>query len=174
MHVLVPNTFDACLYQDVAIHRKYRPSKACCEVSLYYDFNWVRAPKAATPFRKTGAVPTPLAISGDVVVLDFQVPVGYDGVIAGIFNTYTGPGFLEGNGDIQWRLLINKVYAIHLGLVLVTLGSQAASYPVFGGIEVQSGTRIQYIVNVPNLSGGILPINSRIVCGLEGLFYARQ
>lgn len=174
MHVLVPNAYDACLHQDLSLYRRYRPRKACCEVSLYYDLTWVRAPKSAQPFRKTNAIPTPLAASGDVVVLDFQVPQGYDGLIAGLFNVYTGPGFLEGNGDIQWRLLINKVYAIHLGLVLVTLGSQAQSYPVLGGIEVQSGTHIQYIVNVPNLSGGILPLNSQIVCGLEGLFYARQ
>jgi len=174
MHVLVPNLFDHCLQNELDLHRKYRPQKACCDVSLYYDITWVRAPKSAIPFRKTGTVPTPLAAAGDVTVLDFQVPVGYDGIIAGLFGVYTGPGFLEGNGDIVWRLIVNRVYAIHLGQVLVTLGSQQVPYPALGGIPIQSGNRIRYVVNVPNLSGGILPLASEIVCGLEGLFYARQ
>jgi hypothetical protein len=117
-------------------------------------------------------VQAPLAI-GDVEVLNFEVPPGYDGLIAGLFNVYTGPGFQDGNGDIEWRLLINRTYAVHLGRIMVSLGGQDQPYPVDGGIFIQSGTRIRYIVNVPNLSGGILPLASQIVCGLEGLFYAR-
>jgi hypothetical protein len=120
------------------------------------------------------AIPTPLAASGDVQVLEFQVPTGYDGLISGLFHLYTGPGFMEGGGDLEWRILVNKTYALHLGQVLMSLGSRKGTYRIDGGIPVQSGQRIQYIVNAPNLSGGILPINSQIVCGLEGLFYARQ
>jgi hypothetical protein len=173
VHVLVPNKFDQCLSRELCAHLLYRPSKACCEPILYRDINLVRAPQDYIPFRKTSAIPTPLAVSGDVEVLNFQVPHGYDGVIAGLFNVYTGPGFQDGNGDIEWRVIINRVYATHLGRVLVTLGSRQSSYPVDGGIEVKSGNYIRYIVNVPNLSGGILPLNSQIVCGLEGLFYVR-
>jgi hypothetical protein len=172
--VLIPNHWDGCLAQDILIHMRAGPQRACCYPLILDDYTFVRAPKNSIPFRKVSAIPTPLAISGDVVVLDFQVPTGYDGLIAGLFHVYTGPGFQEGNGDIEWRLLVNKTYAVHLGRVLVTLGSRAQSYPVEGGIQIQSGQRIQYIVNVPNLSGGILPLASQIVCGLEGLFYARQ
>lgn len=174
MVVLVPNHWDLCLDQEVMAQRCYRPHQECCEPILYRDINWLRAPQDYIPFRKTAAIPTPLAISGDVEVLNFQVPNGYDGLIAGLFHLYTGPGFREGNGDIEWRLVINRTYAIHLGAVLVTLGSRQECYPLEGGIQIQSGQRIRYIVNVPNLSGGILPLVSQIVCGLEGLFYARQ
>ena len=174
MHVLIPNHFDQCLDRDYQLQQLIRPRKVCCSPLPYQDINWVRAPGNSIPFRKLGGIPTPLAAAGDVEVLSFQVPAGYDGLIAGLFNVYTGPGFLDGGGDIEWRLLINKVYAVHLGRVLVTLGSRQGPFPVEGGIQVQSGNRVQYIVSVPNLSGGILPLNSQIVCGLEGLFYARQ
>ena len=173
MVVLVPNQFDRCLEEEFQLHLRHRPRRACCQLMLWQNINWVRAPDRFTPFRKTASIPTPLP-GADNLVLSFLVPHGYDGVIAGLFHRYTGPGFQEGNGDIEWRLLINRTYAIHLGNVLVSLGSQQRPYPVDGGIFVQSGNLIQYLVNVPNLSGGILPINSQIVCGLEGLFYARS
>ena len=174
MHILVPNRFDGCLASDVKLHEIAGPKRACCLDTVYSDIVNVRAPANSIPFRKVNAIPTPLAASGDVIGLDFQVPQGYDGLVSGCFNVYTGPGFAEGGGDIEWRILVNKVYAVQLGRILVTLGSRAQSYPVDGGIQLQSGQRIQYIVNVPNLSGGILPLASQIVCGLEGLFYARQ
>ncbi len=173
MTVLVPNHWDRCLLEEVYHEKAVAPHKECCEPILWQDIAWIRAPKDYVPFRKVSAIPTPLAISGDVEVLNFQVPHGYDGLIAGLFHLYTGPGFREGGGDIEWRLRINQTYAIHLGQVLVTLGSQAQSYLLDGGIQIQSGQRIQYIVSAPNLSGGILPLASQIVCGLEGLFYAR-
>jgi hypothetical protein len=172
-HVLVPNHWDKCLADGVRRELAISPHKECCEATLWQDIAWIRAPKDYTPFRKVGAIPTPLAISGDVEVFNFQVPPGYDGLIAGLFHLYTGPGFREGGGDIEWRLRVNQTYAIHLGQVLVTLGSRAQSYLLDGGIQIQSGQRIRYIVSAPNLSGGILPLASQIVCGLEGLFYAR-
>jgi hypothetical protein len=154
--------------------RRAGPRRQCYAPLVFHDLGIIRAPRNFIPFRKVAAIPTPLAASGDVEVLNFRVPTGYDGVIAGLFHLYTGPGFADGNGDIQWRLAINKVYAIHLGNVLVTLGSVQQAFPVDGGIPIQSGNIIRYIVNVPNLSGGILPLATQIECGLEGLFYARS
>ncbi len=173
-HLLIPNHWDKCLDSDAILHRAANPGRDCCYPLIYYDVSGqIRAPKGAIPFRKVGTVPTPLAASGDVIVLDFEVPEGYDGLLSGLFNVYTGPGFAEGGGDIQWRIRVNKVYAVQLGQILVTLGSRQQSYPIEGGIQIQSGQHIQYIVNVPNLSGGILPLATQIVCGLEGLFYAQ-
>ena len=40
--------------------------------------------------------------------------------------------------------------------------------------QIQSGQILRYIVNVPNLSGGILPLATQIVAGLEILLYARR
>lgn len=174
MHVLVPNRFDGCLAADVLKQQNAKPLIGCCRPEIVQNIGWVKASGNSVPFRKVAAIPTPLAASGDVQVLEFQVPTGYDGLISGLFHLYTGPGFMTGSGDIEWRIKVNKTYAVHLGQILVTLGSQRGAYSIDGGIPVQSGQRIQYIVNAPNLSGGLLPLNSQIVCGLEGLFYARQ
>ncbi len=173
MVILVPNKFDLCLHRELQSHLRNKIKKACCEPILYRNVMWVRAPENFQPFFKTAAIPTPLPADGDVEILAFQIPNGYDGVIAGIFHGYTGPGFREGNGDLEWRLQINRTYAVQLGDVLVSMGSRNRAYLVDGGIQVQSNQWVRYIVNAPNLSGGILPVNSRIFAGVEGLYYAR-
>lgn len=174
MVVLVPNRFDAALGRELEAHRRNLPKRACCEPEILWNVQRVRIPDHGIPFRKTAAIPTPLAISGDVEVLNFQVPAGYDGILAAVFHLYTGPGFLEGGGDLVWRIVVNRVYAKHLGNVLFTLGGLRMPCPLDGGVQLQSGQHVRYIVNAPNLSGGILPLASQILCGMEGLFYARS
>ena len=173
MVVLIPNQYDLCLLHQARSLRGLSYHDACCRRVVYHNLTHVRAPQSFLRFFKTAAIPTPLAAAGDVEILSFQIPHGYDGVIAGIFHGYTGPGFLEGNGDLEWRLLLNRVYAIHLGDVLVSLGSREQAFPIDGGIQVQSGQVVRYIVNAPNLSGGILPVNTQIYAGVEGLYYRR-
>jgi hypothetical protein len=174
MVVLVPNQFDRCLQEQLKGEQQFMRARTCCQQETWVDIDSVRAPKDFISRRPTGAIPTPLAISGDVEIFNFRVPTGYDGLITALFHDYTGPGFADGNGDIQWRLQVNRTYAIHLGNVLVRLGSRQQAYGLDGGIQIQSGQTLRYIVNVPNLSGGILPMATQIVAGLEILLYARR
>ncbi len=171
--VLVPNLWDKCLEEELRLAERFSLAKPCCQEDLFYDVYAVRLPGRAIPFRKVAAIPTPLPIDGDVTVLDFEVPHGYDGVLSAVFHLYNGPGFAEGGGDLVWRILVNRIYAKHMGNILFTLGSIRIPYALDGGVKVQSGQRIRYIVTAPNLSGGILPINSQIMCGVEGAYYAR-
>jgi hypothetical protein len=169
-----PNRFDCCLMVDAEKARRVPKLRMCQMPEQKEGLKWVQAPPGSLLFRKTQAIPTPLAIAGDVPVLQFEVPTGYDGVIRGQFHRYTGPGFREGNGDLEWRVKINRVYAKHLGDVKVSIGQVGQPMPIRDGIPLSSQQRIQYIVAAPNLSGGILPVNSRIVCGLVGWFTPRR
>jgi hypothetical protein len=174
MVVLVPNYWDHSLWKEVDPARQIPARSVCCVRDPNDHFKWVRLPKGAIEFRKVGAIPTPLAAAGDVLVLRFTIPMGYDGVIHGLTQHYTGPGFLEGNGDIEWRLKINRTYAQYLGNVLVSLGSLSETHPLDDGIPVYSLQQVEYIVNVPNGSGGILPVNTQIVCACTGFFWPRK
>ena len=174
MVILVPNKYDHCLY-DARGKSARIPHKSKCCIDPYVDFeNWSQVPAGATAFRKSAGIATPAPVDGDVVVLDFYVPYGYDGYINGNSHVYTGPGFVEGSGDIIWRIRVSNVYVRHLGNVVVTLGSIVQTHPIEDGIHLRSRSRVQYIVNVPNLSGGILIGASRIVCVLEGWFVPRR
>jgi hypothetical protein len=174
MVVLVPNKYDYCLWDDRDPASRLPRSSKCC-IDPYVDYeNFVKVPEGAIPFRKAAGIATPAPIDGDVTVLDFFVPYGYDGYINGNSHSYTGPGFVEGSGDLIWRIRVSNVYARHLGNVLVTLGSVLETHPIQDGLQLRSRARVQYIVNVPNLSGGILVGASRIVCVLEGWFVPRR
>jgi hypothetical protein len=175
MVVLVPNYWDHCLWKDPPVHRKIPPLSACCGVTARSDyFKYVEMPEGAIPFYRTAGIPTPLAAAGDVLIFAYEVPVGYDGIIRGLFHHYTGPGFLEGNGDLEWRLKVNRVYAQYLGDVLVSLGSVGEPMPLEDGIPITSRQRVEYIVSAPTLSGGILPVDSRIVAGIAGWLVVRR
>lgn len=167
----LPNRWDLSLRYEQRMHELLdgvrRGRKAL------YRMGSIWAPKDFVPFHKTGIIPTPLAAAGDVEVLSFEVPTGYDGMISALFHLYTGPVFQEGGGDLEWRLQLNRVYAVGMGRMLTRLGGTNRLYLLEGGLQIQSGQRIRYIVNAPNLSGAILPLATRIVCCLEGLFYAR-
>lgn len=174
MVVLVPNRFDMALGMERLAASLVKHDNPCCNPALWRNVMEVRVPANYRVFFKTAAIATPIPADGDVTILDFQVPEGYDGMIAGVFHGYTGPGFLEGNGDLEWRLLVNRTYAMQMGQMLVSLGLQRQPFLVDGGIPIQSGKHVRYIINAPNLSGGILPVNSRIFAGVEGFFYARS
>jgi len=174
VRILIPNRFDYCLCEEAEATRQALPSRDCFQPLLFRNLGWIRAPSWATEFSKSGVVPTPLAASGDVEVLSFRVPEGYDGVLAAIAAIYTGPVFDEGNGDLEWRLRINRVYATNMGRVLFSLGDVRRPMVLDGGIPIQSGQRISLLVSAPNLSGVILPLATRIIGRLEGVFYARS
>lgn len=175
MVVLVPDPYDHCLWKEIPLHRQIPALGKCCLSNARESyFHNVEMPEGSVPFHRTAGIPTPLAAAGDVLILALEVPSGFDGVLRGIFHHYTGPGFLEGSGDIQWRIKINRTYAWHLGRMLVSMGQIGEPYPLEDGIPVTSLQRLEYLVSAPNLSGGILPVNSQIVAGIEGWMWPRR
>ena len=52
----------------------------------------------------------------DVVISQFRVPIGLDGILTNVISQFTGTGHVEGSGDIVWRVLLNNHFARNLGL----------------------------------------------------------
>ena len=131
-------------------------------------------PPDAVPFRQTGGIVTPLTAAGDVAIFSFRVPVGYDGIILQGYNLYQGTGFVQGSGDILWRLRINNSYYVKdWGSVAFSLGGVSDPYPFSDALFITSGQTVTMLVNVPNTSGTIQVGASRILGALMGYFLPR-
>jgi hypothetical protein len=133
------------------------------------------SPSARQAVQKTGSIALPAADGLDHVVLAFLVPSGYFFEITSILHFYTGNGFVEGSGDLAWRLMIGNRYAPSMGDMLIsTQGAMAGLYPIQEhSLIAMPNELIQYFVNFAvagqgNLAGG------RIVCQVNGYFYPRD
>lgn len=140
------------------------------------------APSGSVAFNPSGQIVLPTTVSGDNVILQFTVPVGYDGIILGQFHGYyktpfagiLPPSFIEGSGDIVWRLSANGRFLRDCGNMLFSLGTIRSQSPVAGGLQLRSQDIVKYLVNVPNLSGNLAPGQGSIVAGLHGYFWPRK
>ena len=175
MVILEPNAFDTCLSKERRLARQMDWHQQICCVPDKFDMNRLsRFPADAEEFRIIKAVPTPLASAGDVLVATYLPPLGFDGILHGIFHQYTGPGFRDGGGDIEWRIQFGPAYGKGFGNILVQMGKVEKFYSLGDGIPLLSHRPLKYFVYVPNGSGGILPVNSQIVCGLQGWIFPRK
>ena len=169
-----PNAASKCLDRETVVFediiRRGGLQQICCVSQYKYAFPpWLKMPAEGRQYQEIQSIPLPANNSVDTVVNQFIVPTGYDGVITSITNFYTGAGFVEGSGDLLWRLLIGRRWARNLGAIDTTLGSLTSPCPLFrGGIRVYSNQLITYFTNVPiasALAGG------RVICGVFGWYY---
>ena len=108
-----------------------------------------------------------------MLITEERVPYGYDGLMMGFFTTYTGQGFEQGSGDIEWRIQLNQRYLENLGNIEFQLGSSVSPCPLTEGQILLSGQLMRLVVNVPNLSGNIQIGGSRVGGGLIGFYWPR-
>jgi hypothetical protein len=176
-----PNHFDRCLEMDTNIWYTI----AClggitglcrrAEQAQYADDEppWIKMPQQGRRFQEIGTLPlAAFALAVDTPVLTFQVPIGFDGVIMGNVNRFIGLGFVEGSGDIEWRIQLSRRYAPDYGLITTSLGDMTAPTPFTGGgVRVYSHQTIRYLARVNNFAP--LDPNGRILTALYGWFYPR-
>jgi hypothetical protein len=134
---------------------------------------WVDQTYGTIVFNPQGAIPLPAPSSGDTVIFQFLVPIGYDGMILGQYNTLTA-GFAQGSGDIVWRISAAGRYLKDRGNILVSIGTPQRLYPVPGGLQLRSGNLVQFIVSAPNAGGSLpAPGAANVLAGLHGVFWPR-
>lgn len=138
----------------------------------------IAPPKGAIHFNPSGVIALPAAASGDVEVFTMKVPIGYDGIITGQFNTFS-QGWAEGSGDLIWRVLVYDPivprYLRDCGQIIVTLGQVNIYQTVPGGLLIRSGNTVAYVVNAPNTFGSLPPAGTgNIIAGLHGWLWGRR
>jgi hypothetical protein len=154
----------------------------CCPKGRrpYTKKPWVQMPAEGRRFKPVGILPvadvTPFT-GLDVPVLELRVPVGYDGVITDLVCEVVAPGatgFVEGSGDVVWRLSANGRFLRDLGDIRVTLGSLVTPSPTpRGALRVFTQNLVSFTVALaPGAEARIDP-NAKIVCSVTGWFWPR-
>lgn len=172
-----PNPFTQCLYREQSLWSRIAMEgglhKLCCpSTPTDQPPPWVAMPSAGRHFQEIGSIILPLAEGVDNLVTTVAVPTGYDGVIVSVMNMYTGGGFVEGSGDLHFRIQINRRWLKDYGDIRTTLGSVAAPYAIYrSGIRLRTHEVVRYWVNLGAGALGRLDPTGRIVCGFFGWFY---
>lgn len=128
---------------------------------------WIQEPTGSIPFDEQGVVPAPAAAQPglDIPVVKFVCPQGYDGVINYISNNTTNAAFVNGSGDLIWKILINGRPIRNFGAILVQKGTMAQGRQI-SPIRLFSGDIVTYTVQ---FAAGAPA--GQVICSLSGYFY---
>jgi hypothetical protein len=177
-YTVQPNPFTQCLYRerDLWDHIVSQGglTRLCCP-SMPGKGDpppWVAMPSEGRRYQQIGSILLPAVEGTDFLVTTFQVPVGYDGVIVSIVNMFTGAGFVEGSGDIHYRIQINRRWLKDYGDIQTTMGTVASPCMIYrGGVRLRTQEVVRYWVNLGAGALGRLDPTGRIVCAFFGWFY---
>lgn len=109
------------------------------------------------------------AVGTESTVLTFLIPQGYDFFIRRISHNFTGGGFVQGSGDIIWRLLIDNAPVKNFQNMSSEKGSVDAPRDI-DGIRAYSGQTLLYTV----LHAANAALNGNIICSVNGSLYPSE
>ena len=111
----------------------------------------------------------------DILVWSERIPLGYDGLLVALTNVWNGTGFVEGSGDITWRVKIDRRFISDYDTILETLGSLAVPFDIVGqGIPLLSNQLVQYFVNFLPGSENRLNAGGMTICAASGYIWPRE
>ena len=182
----IPNKFDYALMRSAwfwAWVQKHGGLKSCCRIpelgAPVYDVDPVVAmPNNGLVYRKPFAQPISAFMSSgaytglDVILGQWRVPEGYDGVINRVVCSFTGNGFQDFSGNIVWRVQVGLRYPKDYGNITATWGDYQTAFLIPGSnIPIISGQTVTVIANVPAGS----PVNGGyITAGTFGWLWPRR
>jgi hypothetical protein len=129
---------------------------------------WVNPPEGFVPYDNAAAIALP-AVAATGIVVSFQVPDGFDGVINQFSWNFTGGGFVQGSGDIIVQVTRNTAPVRNFENIQVEKGTIGIPRPI-SPIRVYSGQTISIVVN--HAANALL--NGFVVGSLVGYFYPSQ
>lgn len=143
----------------------------------YWPMPWVEMPPGGLPFDPFGSIDTPAANGVETLVLQFRIPYNYDGIITGICNLFTGPGFVETSGNLIWRIRVGQPNlqgrpVRNYSDIRQSMGDLGQPRDVAGGIQVISDQYVEYSVT-HSLGSPIVPAGTRIICNIQGYYWPR-
>jgi hypothetical protein len=118
------------------------------------------------------------AIGATATIVSYQVPLGRNGKIYKIANNFVGGGWVEGTGDIKWRILVDGTPppgATDYDAIPASLGNPASptEIPGFRIFENQIVTIVAF--NDPaGPNGGVIVAGQRVGGRLIGWTYPRE
>lgn len=118
------------------------------------------------------------AIGATVTIISYVVPAGRNAIIQKVANNFVGGGFVEGTGDLIWRILVDGTPppgATNYDNIVDSLGSPVSptQIPGFRLFENQTLTLVAFN-NPAGPDGGIVVSGQRVGGRLIGYQYPRE
>jgi hypothetical protein len=115
------------------------------------------------------------AIGTTVTIISYVVPPGRNGVIYKVANNFVGGGWVEGTGDVIWRILVDGAPppgATSYNSILASLGNPASptEIPGFRIFENQVLTLVAFN-NPAGPDGGVIVAGQRVGARFVGWNY---
>lgn len=118
------------------------------------------------------------AIGSEATILSFRVPQGRNGIINKVATNFVGGGWVEGTGDILWRILVDQGTppgANSYQAIPASLGSPAQPVGISGFRIFENQTVAVTIFNNPAGPNGGVVVAGQLAGGrLAGYFYPRE
>lgn len=119
------------------------------------------------------------AIGSTVTILTIAVPLGYNGVIKKVANNFVGGGWVEGTGDVIWKILVDGggiPGANSYSSIVASLGSPANPVELPGGFRIFENQVLTLIAfnNPGGPNGGVVVAGQRVGGRLVGYLYPRE
>jgi len=109
----------------------------------------------------------------NAVIISFQVPIGYNGVIKKIGNNFVGGGWVEGSGAVVWQVLVDGAPppgANSYNAILGSLGSPASPTELPGGFRIYENQVVTLVAQ-----NATVVVAGQLVGGrLVGYLYPRE
>lgn len=127
---------------------------------------WLAMPASGIPYNEVNYVPLP-AIGAEANVIRFVVPDGMNGVIKWIGNNFVGGGWVEGSGNVVWRIEADGMAIRNHENIISSLGNPSAPTET-APIRIHEGQVITLVVRNVNVAVAGQQSGGR----LSGWFYS--
>lgn len=126
-------------------------------------------PEANAPLNEVGSVDGAGTAGTTPIILSFDVPDGWDGLIQWIKVQYTGSNFINNSGSLIWALRVDGLYIKGYQDLRSQFQGTENGLKISPGIIIKSDQLIEIICTVdPTFvpQGG-----SQIIAGVSGFYY---
>lgn len=133
---------------------------------------WLAMADGAQPFDPAISINVPVPSGTPLVwvdVINFIVPNGFDAVIQRYANNYNGGGWIQGSGQLVWRMLRNGQAIRNYDNILISFGFGGVGGTT-NGIRLTSGDMFEFQVANNSLAGAV----NQITCYVGGYFYPKK
>lgn len=175
---LKPNAWNKCLAQEAQLWNQIilrgGLEMVCTTMrkKRYLKAPWIEMPPEGERLQKFGSAVLPFD-GLDHVLVDFTMPIGWDGVGTNIMFTCTDANFVQGSGDVTWRLKVGERFIPDFSNTQFSLNNLGQPHALVGGyIRLLSLQRVQIFGNVAIASA--TDPNARINAAVVGWQYPKR
>lgn len=170
------NDSDNRLVNEIALWSAIKMSggiqRVCCP-GLDWEMPWTNMPGNGQRIQWINQIPvSAFTANMDAPVLQKKVPLGFDGTIAAIVCMIVDPAYIDGSGQVTWRLLINEYWVPDCGAIVNQLGSLRAPFQV-GFVRMYSDQLVTFYANISTAGKAALSATSLVMTAVIGWVYPR-